>query len=164
VEINDAPDEELLLELARRGRLTSTRSRTIKSIIEDATQNALESDWCVIPTRGTPQHEQECSRCGEMKDASAFTYYPLRASKSGLLQRINAVCRECTKAHSQELRTAVANAGQIPPKPAKGDVCSHCQRQWSGNWHRHHQGDKFLGWLCGHCNMSFSDHRNKGVL
>ena len=48
----------------------------------------------------------------------------------------------------------------ISPKPKKGDECPHCERPWSGNWHRHHEGDKFIEWLCGHCNMSFSDQRN----
>ena len=60
--------------------------------------------------------------------------------------------------------------GKIPLKPNSGDICPHCKRNWGTkenprNWHRHHciKTEKFIGWLCGDCNMSFHDQRRKNI-
>ena len=76
------------------------------------------------------------------------------------LMRSNALCNECS-IKSNKQRKKVLDRANVPSKPKKGEECSNCNRPWSGNWHRHHKGDDFISWLCGHCNMSFSDQRNK---
>ena len=114
----------------------------------------------VIVTYGIPTEAQTCRSCKMVLPADQFNYYQARVAKNGFLQRSNAVCHNCSKKENKERQLAFKNS-LIPEKPKKGSKCPHCDRVWEGNWHRHHQGDKFIAWLCGHCNMSFSDHRNK---
>lgn len=149
-------NEQLILEIEKRGLLTSAHHHG------DILKNRDFSGIKIILSRGTPPGEQNCSRCLKPFAASEFSRYQARVSKTGYLQRSNAWCSSCHNDHKMELNRALKDV-VVPPKPKKGDECSHCERTWDGNWHRHHQGESFLGWLCGHCNMSFSDHRNKEV-
>jgi len=151
-------DFELLSELRKRGRFTN--AGTNSKIFEDLPSS---QGWKIIVTRGVSSKKGECSRCRKLFPSREFPHYQSRVSKSGFLQRSNAVCKKCSKKHKKELKVATSNI-DVGPKPSKGDMCKHCERKWEGNWHRHHQGTKFIGWLCGHCNMSFSDHRNKEVM
>ena len=102
----------------------------------------------------------ECRECRNSLNPENFTYYLSRVDQKGYLMRSNALCDECsTKSNKQ--RKKVLDGANVPSKPKKGDKCPYCNRLWLGNWHRHHKGDDFISWLCGHCNMSFSDQRNK---
>ena len=161
-ELSNFSNEQILKELFDRGLIVSTKTQ--KLIQQDLEKDKLEETWKLIATRGKPTVDKECSRCGEIKPASDFSYYMQRVMKNGFSQNSNAVCSSCVSFSNKELKQAIKNAGGTGKKPAPGSVCSHCEREWFGNWHRHHQGDKFLGWLCGHCNMSFSDHRNEKVM
>ena len=153
-------DNDLLQELHRRGRFTTSTVNT--EILSELTRGSKCGSFRVILTRGIPTSRNQCSRCRKTFPATEFSYYQARVQKSGHLQRSNAVCRACKRLGKNELDAAVKNI-RIPPRPGSGSVCSHCERSWTGNWHRHHQEDKFVGWLCGHCNMSLNDHRNKHV-
>lgn len=151
----DLTNGELILELRRRGMLTRFRGH-------DAMLQTPE-ELKVILTRGVPSTPKECSRCGELKERENYHHYQSRVNAGdGYLRSTNAVCIPCQKKHKKELKTACANA-VVPPRPNKGSVCPHCERSWPGQWHRHHQGELFLAWLCGNCNMSFNDHRNKDI-
>jgi len=151
-------DTELLKEMQRRNLLTGAKfhhdvdlSRGVK----------------VILTYGIPEGTSECSQCRQTYDTSEFGYYQTRVDKNGYRMRSNALCSSCRSDHGQELKKAIKlhkkSGKPMPVKPESGDVCNHCQRSWSGKWHLHHRHDKLIGYLCGHCNMSFSDHRNEQV-
>ena len=147
----------LLDELMSRGVFTS--SPTNQKVLENK-----GADVQLIATFGprSPQGTQQCRECRQQRPDDHFSYYQARVYKNGFLARSNAMCRECAKESNKQRKEVLDNA-DIPPKPRAGTHCPHCQRAWSGNWHRHHVGDKFVGWLCGHCNMSFSDQRNKNA-
>lgn len=122
------------------------------------------ADVQLIATFGphSPHGTQQCRECRQHRPDDHFSYYQARVNNKGFLSRLNALCKNCAKESNKQRKEVLDNA-VIPPRPAAGTKCSHCQRPWSGNWHRHHVGDEFVGWLCGHCNMSFSDQRNKNA-
>ena len=155
--LEEITNGELIMELHRRGMLTSFKLHP--KLLE--TPDQLK----VILTRGVPTDLKECSHCGEKKERNQFQHYQSRVnSRTGFLHPTNSVCRSCIKAHRKELKEACAKA-DIPPRPSSGAICPHCERSWTGAWQRHHEpGGDFKAWLCGHCNMSFSDHRNKNVV
>ena len=162
--IKNYSNKELLEELHKRGKFTNFRgNRDLLSDLSSTDEDTPDENWRIIITRGISEDTQECSRCRKMYPAKEFPHYQSRVSKNGFLQRSNAVCKRCSAEHKNEFTEAISN-GDVGPKPPRGSVCSDCERKWTGNWHRHHQGDKFLGWICGHCNMSKSDHRNKDVM
>ena len=150
-------NKELILELINRGLITN--SPTNKLIGGEISLDKLSSDDIrVILTKGKPTHTQQCRDCGQEYTSDHFTYYQARVDERGFLLRSNALCTSCSK-KSNKSRKEVLDAADIPDKPKKGDTCPNCNRSWNGNWHRHHEGDKFIEWLCGHCNMTFSDQR-----
>lgn len=151
---NQLSDMELIMEIYRRGLLTG--SKTNFHIIKELNEN---SNISVILTKGKPEEKMECRECRKYLDSSHFSYYLSRVDQHGFLMRSNALCDECAKKSNKQRKNVLDNS-QIPSKPKKGSQCPHCERSWYGNWHRHHEGDKFIEWLCGHCNMSFSDQRN----
>ena len=158
--IRNYSDKDLLQELCRRGKFSNSSANN--EILSELSSNLESGDFRVILTRGIPTGCNQCSRCRRTFPAKEFSYYQARVQKNGYLQRSNAVCKKCLRCSKNELDAAVKNI-KIPARPIKGSVCTHCERMWSGNWHRHHQEDRFIGWLCGHCNMSFNDHRNKHI-
>jgi len=151
--ISDITTEQLLKELKTRGLLTNSKANN--SIIKNS-KNQIK----VILTYGTPKKEMECRECKLMKDSNEFSFYQSRVDGDGFLMRSNALCNKCGKKSNKQRKEVLDNAN-IPNKPKKGDKCLNCERKWNGNWHRHHVGDKFISYICGHCNMSFSDQRNK---
>ena len=153
--INNITTEELILELNRRNLLTNSKGNEL--IVSNLSS---EDDVQVILTYGLPKGCNECRECGEYLESQNFSYYMNRVDQHGYLMRSNALCNDCGKKSNNE-RKKVFESAIIPKKPKKGSECPHCNRKWSGNWHRHHKGDQFINWLCGHCNMSFSDQRNK---
>lgn len=157
--IENLSDSQLIVEMCERGLLTNAKyhKEMLNEIIK---QNRKFS---IILTYGEPQHMQECSRCRATKNADEFRFYQARVSSDGFLQRSNALCKQCNNDGKKELDKALQLNKKNFTKPKKGDVCSYCQRKWEGKWHRHHQGTQVFGYICGLCNMSFSDHRNKDV-
>lgn len=145
---------ELILELAKRGLFTSskTNENILKNLYEESTTK-------LIITKGLPKENLECRECRQTLESDEFTYYLCRVDKNGYLMRSNAMCHNCIEKSNKTRKKVLKNVSD--PKPKKGDTCKNCNRLWFGNWHRHHVGDSFIGWLCGHCNMSFSDQRNK---
>jgi hypothetical protein len=146
---------DLIEELKKRNLLT--KSRTNETISKDI--DNLEN-FGVILTKGIPVEDMECRECLQILNPSFFTYYWGRIDQNGYLMRRNALCRDCA-IESNKQRSDVLNNAVIPKKPKKGDECIGCRRSWSGKWHRHHEKDKFISWLCGHCNMTRSDQRIK---
>lgn len=155
IDIKNIDTKDLILELYRRELMTNSKSND--SIVNNIN---TANDVKVILTYGLPNDCMECRECGECLDPKNFSYYMSRVDQNGYLMRSNALCNNCGK-HSNAQRKKVFENSIIPKKPKKGSECPHCGRKWSGNWHRHHEGDDFINWLCGHCNMSFSDQRNK---
>ena len=153
--ISKISNEELFTELNNRGLLTNSKSNSKLS-------NTLKPNLKVILTYGEPSGKSRCRECREMKDDGCFSYYQSRVSSNGFLMRVNALCCDCAK-DSNKQRKEVLEKANIPSKPKSGDVCTNCDREWEGNWHRHHVGDTFIAYICGHCNMSFSDQRNKKI-
>jgi len=145
----------LLEELRSRGVFTS-------SPVNHKVLNSQKPDIKLIATFGasSPSGKQKCRECRRYRPDDHFSYYQARVNNKGFLSRSNALCKNCAKESNQQRKKVLDNA-QIPPRPKNGSTCTHCKREWSGKWHRHHVGDRFMGWLCGHCNMSFSDQRNK---
>lgn len=152
--LNEVSTYELIKEIHRRGLLTNAKSN--QEIISKF--NEFHEIRAIL-TKGLPEEKMECRECRKTLDSSFFSYYLSRVDRNGYLMRSNALCEECSVKSNKE-RKKVLDSAKIPNKPKKGDKCPHCERSWSGNWHRHHEGDKFIEWLCGHCNMSFSDQRN----
>jgi hypothetical protein len=146
-------NEELIIELNNRDLLTNSKSNGMLL-------NELNNNVKVILTYGEPSDKMRCRECKEMKDADCFSFYQARVGSDGFLMRSNALCCDCSKENNKQRKEVFDNA-DIPPKPKSGDVCTNCEREWDGNWHRHHVGDEFIAYICGHCNMSFSDQRNK---
>ena len=146
--------EELLKEISKRGITTNSKSNEI--IMTEKCFDSVN----IILTYGKPSGMMKCRECKEMKDTDCFSFYQSRVDSNGFLMRSNALCCDCSDVNNKQRKKVVDNA-IIPSKPKIGDVCSNCEREWLGNWHRHHVGDKFVAYICGHCNMSFSDQRNK---
>jgi hypothetical protein len=147
--------EDLIIELNRRNLITNSKSN--ESILKNLNNT---NDVQFVLTYGLPKEFMECRECCECLHPENFSYYMSRVDQNGYLMRSNALCDKCGKKNNKQ-RLNVFKNSKIPKKPNKGAVCLNCDRKWSGNWHRHHEGDKFVNWLCGHCNMSFSDQRNK---
>jgi hypothetical protein len=154
--LSNYSNEDLLVEIVSRGIITNSKSND-KIISESRYENVS-----VILTKGLPTEQMKCRECNEMKDPTKFSFYKSRVDANGYLMRSNALCDECST-HSNKQRKEVLDNSIIPEKPNKGDVCPHCKRSWDGNWHRHHVGESFISYICGHCNMSFSDQRNKNT-
>jgi hypothetical protein len=118
--------------------------------------------------KGPPPGLHECSKCREHKDNTHFKYYQQRVDNKGYLMRTNALCNLCSIKNKKEKdETMKKDKNKIPKKPEPGSMCPNCKRSWGTkenprNWHKDHDAIKheFRGWLCGHCNMSKSDHRN----
>jgi hypothetical protein len=146
-------DVDLINELKKRGLLTNSKSN---NTLLSKSEHGLK----VILTYGEPIQKLKCRECGCMKDSDNFSFYQSRVDGNGYLMRANALCCECSKKTNKQRKEVLDNA-HIPDKPNKGDVCLNCKREWNGNWHRHHVGQEFVAYICGHCNMSFSDQRNK---
>lgn len=149
-------NQDLLKEIINRGLFTNAVSNITLS-------NNIDDNIKVILTYGKPKGEMKCRECKEMKSTDSFSFYQSRVDRNGYLMRSNALCDTCSK-HSNKQRKEVLDNAKIGDKPKKGDVCLNCNREWEGNWHRHHKDDKFIAYICGHCNMSFSDQRNKNNL
>jgi len=170
MDINKISTKELIQELDRRKEKDGTgilNSEANKKILDKLGVNPNLSIG-VVMTLGYPEEITEkthkCSRCMNIKSYNHFSYYMSRVDANGYLMRSNAICDTCGK-ESNKKRTKIlkdANQnGDIPKKPKKGSVCPGCNREWYGNWHRHHDDDSetFVSWLCGHCNMSLSEQR-----
>jgi len=151
--LSDCSNEVLLMEIISRGLISNVQ--TINRIKQDNIEN-----FKFIYTHGIPDCDMVCRECDEHKHSSEFTFYNGRVDKHGYLMRGNAVCDSC-KINLDSERNFVLDAVKNISKPKKGDICDCCGREWYHNWHRHHEGDKFIGYICGHCNMSLSDQRNK---
>jgi hypothetical protein len=146
---------QIIEELNNRGLITKSKSN--ENILKSLEFN---DNLKIILTKGIPVENMECRECRENLSPNFFSYYLSRVDQKGYLMRSNALCNVCaTKSNSQ--RKKVLDVADIPSKPKKGSECQNCNRSWSGNWHRHHEGESFVTWLCGHCNMSLSDQRNK---
>jgi hypothetical protein len=153
--IKNISTEELITELSKRNLITNSKSND--SILKNIDKT---NDIQFILTYGIPKECMECRECRECLHPENFSYYMSRVDQKGYLMRSNALCNNCSKKTNKQRQKAFQNS-IIPKKPIKGTECPHCNRKWNGNWHRHHEGDNFISWLCGHCNMSFSDQRNK---
>lgn len=118
----------------------------------------------VVLTSGEPTKTMQCSRCNEVLKASEFSYYQTRIDAEGYLMRGNALCRLCRN-KSNKARQKVLGKQASAPKPEPGDQCPNCNREWWGNWHRHHDPatEQFVAWWCGNCNMARQDQRNPNV-
>jgi hypothetical protein len=153
VNLSDVPLDEIMKELSKRDLLTNTKSNNI--IIKENLENVK-----LILTMGIPQNLLECRECLQFLPSTEFTFYQGRVDKNGYLMRSNALCISCSKKINNG-RSEVFKKSKKIPKPKKGDICPKCERSWNGNWHKHHIDDTVLGYICGHCNMSLSDQRNK---
>ncbi len=153
VNLSDVPLDEIMKELSKRDLLTNTKSNNI--IIKENLENVK-----LILTMGIPQDLLECRECLQFLPSTEFTFYQGRVDKNGYLMRSNALCISCSKKINNG-RSEVFKKSKKIPKPKKGDICPKCERSWNGNWHKHHIDDTVLGYICGHCNMSLSDQRNK---
>jgi hypothetical protein len=155
--MNNIPTKKLLEELYKRGLFTSGKSNEI--IME----NCEDFDQIkIILSKGTPKNHMECRECRLVLPPDEFNFYQSRVDQNGFLMRSNALCSTCgNKSNKERSKVLSLESYKIPEKPKKGSLCPNCNRNWNGNWHRHHVGDKFVNWLCGHCNMSFSDQRIK---
>jgi hypothetical protein len=153
--LKSVSNAEILKELSKRGLITNSKSNTL--ILNTLTD---DSEFNIILTKGLPKEKMECRECRNHLTPEHFNYYLSRVDQNGYLMRSNALCNDCAL-KSNKQRKQVLNSAIIPSKPKKGDECPNCKRHWTGNWHRHHEDNDFISWLCGHCNMSFSDQRNK---
>jgi hypothetical protein len=110
---------------------------------------------------GKPKGEMECRSCKKYKSTNSFSFYLSRIDKEGYLMRSNALCNKCSN-RNHKLRTEDLDNQNIPDRPPKGSLCPNCHRNWSGNWHRHHNKEtgEFLDWICSNCNMALHDQRN----
>lgn len=153
--LSEIPTSEILKELNKRGLMTNAKSNDLILTNLDQIQNIK-----LILTKGLPVEDMECRECRNNLNPDYFSYYLSRVDQKGYLMRSNALCNECSVKSNKQRKIILDNA-EIPKKPKKGEKCPNCKRSWVGKWHRHHQGDNFVSWLCGHCNMSFSDQRNK---
>lgn len=151
--LSNISTSEIIQELSNRGLMTNARSN-------DIILNNLDQNLKIILTKGIPVENMECRECRNSLNPAHFSYYLSRVDQKGYLMRSNALCDKCS-IKSNKQRKKVLDVANVPDKPKKGDKCPNCNRSWFGKWHRHHKGHNFISWLCGHCNMSFSDQRNK---
>jgi hypothetical protein len=168
--LNKYTIKELLDEINNRSSSSDKGildSESNNKIYKKLTENEnLSIGICL--TFGLPETENDdkykCRACGEKKHSSKFSFYLARVDKEGFLMRSNALCNSCSDLQNKK-RTKILNdankSGLIPKKPKSGDTCQGCEREWHGNWHRHHNDEthEFVSWLCGHCNMSLSEQR-----
>jgi hypothetical protein len=157
INLESASTIEIVRELERRGLITDYRSNGV--ILNNLNEN---SNLKFILSWGIPTDKYECRECRETLDAENFNYYQSRVDQKGFLWRRNALCRKCDTKSNRE-RKDVLDIADVPDEPKKGDECPRCKRNWNGRWHRHHEGDQFIEWLCLHCNTHLSDQRNKLV-
>jgi len=153
--LTNVSNKELINELHNRGLVTPTTSRN--KIISDISNG---EEFKIILTYGIPDGEFECRECGLFKPAEEFRHYQSRVNKIGYLHRSNAVCTTCSPEIDKPRQELFKNVKL--EKPKKGDSCPNCQRNWFGNWHRHHFNDVVI-YICGDCNMSFRDQRRKNI-
>jgi hypothetical protein len=153
--LKSIPTQTIIKELFDRGLITNAKSNGV--ILSEL--DKIET-LNIILTKGFPVGDMECRECRNNLSPDFFSYYLSRVDQNGYLMRSNALCNICSLKSNKQRKNVLDNA-KIPLKPKRGDECSNCNRPWNGNWHRHHEGDKFISWMCGHCNMSFSDQRNK---
>lgn len=151
--ISKLSTEELLTELNRRGLMTNSKTNEI--VLSNPNKTVK-----IILSYGLPEKTMECRECRQHKSSENFGFYQSRVDANGYLMRSNALCNVCSKVSNKQ-RKEVLDKALIPEKPKSGDICPNCERSWNGNWHRHHVEDDFISYLCGHCNMSFSDQRTK---
>lgn len=147
--------QDLIYEIQRRGLITNSKSN---KVILDELETLNEIHF--ILSKGYPKEKMECRECRNFLESKSFSYYLSRVDQNGFFWRSNALCNDCAT-HSNKSRKKVLDNAKIPSKPKKGDKCTNCDREWNGKWHRHHEGDEFIKWLCGHCNTHLSDQRNK---
>ena len=153
--IKDYGTAELIDELYERGIFTTA---TYHKKILPGKSHTIK----LIATLGEPPDTFECRECRRQLCSTQFSYYQARVTSTAYLQRVNALCKECTRSSNKQ-RQKVLKKAAIPPRPKGGAHCPHCDRSWPGQWHRHHMGEDFKGWLCGLCNMSLHDQRNKNA-
>lgn len=153
--LSDFTIQEIVKEIERRGLITNAKSN---KLIFNEVDNIERIQF--ILTKGLPTEQMECRECRQVLNSEEFSYYQSRVDQNGYLWRSNALCGECAT-YSNKSRKVVLDSADIPDRPKKGDECPKCERPWIGKWHRHHEGDKFIEWLCGHCNTHLSDQRNK---
>jgi len=153
--LKSASNSDIIKELNNRGLITNSKSNNLilKTLSDD-------NGFNIILTKGIPKEKMECRECRNHLSPDFFNYYLSRVDQNGYLMRSNALCNNCAIKSNKQRKQVLSNA-IIPLKPKKGDECPNCNRPWGGNWHRHHEDNDFISWLCGHCNMSFSDQRNK---
>ena len=150
----------VILMLAKEFNLL-TASGTNKAVtrgIDEDPERASEAQ--LILTWGPPQDNKECRECRRMLPPELFRWYEGRSDRHGYLQGVNRVCIECQQELEEERQRALNSGTAIPPRPAPGDKCPTCERNWPGNWHRHHDGNEFIRWECGLCNMKRHDQRD----
>ena len=122
----------------------------------------------LIPCRGIGDSKLKCSKCKTDKPPTEFNYYKTRVNKEGTSMRTNALCNNCsyitTKERLNTFEISKLN-GTMPEKPGSDVPCPMCNRlvgigHHSERWHLDHDEINHVvrGWLCGHCNMSKSDH------
>lgn len=166
---------ELLVELNNRCSPPETgllNSQSNKKIMEHLAYNP-NTPIGIVLTYGKPkditEKNHKCSRCGKLRPSEYFSYYQSRIDNEGYLLRTNAICSICAEKINKERHEILDNIlinENILEKPKKGDVCPQCDREWYGNWHRHHDPVTldFVGWICGHCNMKLDDQRNLSAI
>jgi len=153
--LENITNSELILELNKRGLLTSSEYNS--EFVENPTE-----DIKVIVSKGVIKESLVCRECKEEKTTDNFSFYQARVDKNGYLMRSNALCIDCKNILNKERQFAFKNS-DLTVKPEPGTVCPKCSRPWSNNWHKHHEGDKFIDWWCGECNMRHADQRNKNI-
>lgn len=154
---------EIINKLKNANLLTNSDAH--EKVIENF-KNSNPDVLKFILTNGIPDGINQCRECRENLSAEEFSYYQLRVDSKGFLMRSNALCDSCSKKTNKDRKKVLdKDKDVIPPKPKRGTRCPKCKRAWHGNWHRHHNQDtqKFVQWLCGNCNMSFQDQRNKNI-
>lgn len=129
---------------------------------------ALEDIKYLIPCRGIGTSIKKCSKCNDSKPESEFKYYKTRVNKDGTPMRVNALCNSCSLiTNGERAKTFEISKlnGSMPERPGPDVPCPMCKRMvgpghHSEKWHLDHDEIKHIvrGWLCGHCNMSKSDH------
>jgi hypothetical protein len=151
--LKNLTSKDLILELGRRGLFTSSEYNS--TFMSDP-----QESFKIVLTKGVENKTFLCRECHQEKDSSKFNFYQARVDREGYLMRSNALCSDCSLSLNEERQRAFDNS-IITEKPSSGSLCPKCSRPWSNNWHKHHEGDKFIDWWCGECNMRHADQRNK---
>jgi hypothetical protein len=171
MDLQEASKKDLLKELIKRfnedGYDILKSEANSKVLLELENNEGL--NFNVSLTFGLPDtlshNKYKCSRCNTKKENKYFKFYQSRVGADGYLMRSNALCDTCSVSINKRRTATLVEAfknGEIPDTPNPGEICPHCNREWYGKWHRHHDdvNHKFIEWLCGDCNMSFHDQRN----